>query len=366
MSTFFRSFGFTATLAVLALFCAWAPAFAQFDTATVLGQVDDPAGLPIQGARITLASLSTGVAQNTQTDGNGTYQFFNVKPGAYRVTAEAQGFKAGVAADFTVTVNARQRVNLTLEVGAVTESVTVVDAAAVLETDNSNRGQVVGQRQIVGLPLNGRAYADLALLIPGVRRSGIAASRDASFNVNGMRSSQNNFIVDGVDNNAYGTSNQGFSNQVVQISPDAVQEFRLETNNFPAEYGRAGGAIINATIRSGTNEFHGAAWEFLRNTKLNATGFFKPVNNEKPVLIQNQFGAALGGPVVKDRMFFFGNYEGFRRVSRAIRFATLPRVENRTGNLGIPLSQPRPGRLEHALQPAVQVAANTPQGRGPF
>ncbi|MBK9170147.1 MAG: TonB-dependent receptor [Bryobacterales bacterium] len=343
-------------VAAAVLCCAALPVLAQFETASVLGQVDDPAGLPIQGARVTLSSIATGVSQNTQTDGNGTYQFFNVKPGPYRVSAEAQGFKTGVAQDFTVTVNARQRVNLTLEVGAVTESVTVSDAAAVLEADSSSRGQVVGQRQIVGLPLNGRAYADLALLIPGVRRSGIAASRDASFNVNGMRSSQNNFIVDGVDNNAYGTSNQGFSNQVVQISPDAVQEFRLETNNFSAEYGRAGGAIINATIRSGTNEFHGAAWEFLRNTKLNATGFFKPVNNEKPVLIQNQFGAALGGPIVKDRMFFFGNYEGFRRVSRAIRFATLPRVENRTGNIGIPIRNPYDGSLyANGVIPASQV-----------
>ena len=156
----------------------------------------------------------------------------------------------------------------------------------------------LARNQIVNLPLNGRSYADLALLAPGVRKSGIAqaTSRDASFNVNGMRSSLNNFVIDGVDNNAYGTSNQGFSNQVVQLSPDAVQEFRIETTNYSAEFGRAGGGVINASIRSGTNSFHGSAWEYLRNTELNATGFFKPVNNEKPVLIQNQFGASIRRP----------------------------------------------------------------------
>ena len=139
-----------------------------------------------------------------------------------------------------------------------------------------------------------------------------------------MRSSLNNFVVDGVDNNAYGTSNQGFSNQVVQLSPDAVQEFRIETTNYSAEFGRAGGGVINASIRSGTNAFHGSVWEYLRNTELNATGFFKPVNNQKPVLIQNQFGAAFGGPVIRNKAFFFMDYEGFRRDPEATGdFSTL-------------------------------------------
>src|SRR4029078_9066455 len=135
-----------------------------------------------------------------------------------------------------------------------------------LEPDPSDRAQVVRRAAIVNLPLNGRAYADLTLLSPGVRRSNIT-NRDASFNVNGQRSAFNNFMVDGVDNNAYGTSNQGFSNQIVQLNPDAVEEFKVVTNNFSAEYGRAGGAVINASLRSGTNAFHGSAWEFLRNTK---------------------------------------------------------------------------------------------------
>jgi hypothetical protein len=326
---------------------------AQFDSATVLGTVTDGSGGVVSGAKVALDNVETGIKQTATTDQQGNYQFLNVKIGAYRVSAEATGFKTALADTFTVTVNARQRVDMTLQVGTVTESVVVSGAASALETDNSSRGTVVSTQQIVNLPLNGRSYADLALLAPGVRKSGISTSRDASFNVNGMRSSLNNFVVDGVDNNSYGTSNQGFSNQVVQLSPDAVQEFRIETSNYSAEFGRAGGGVINATIRSGTNQFHGAAWEFMRNTKLNATGFFKPVNNEKPVLIQNQFGAALGGPVVKEKAFFFVDYEGYRRVSKRIMFASLPTANERQGIFSGPIRNPYTGEVyQNGVVPA--------------
>jgi hypothetical protein len=319
--------------------------FAQFESAAVLGTVRDASGSTVAGAKITLTSTQTGVVQSTVTDSEGNYVFPSARIGTYTVSGQAAGFKTAEANQFTLTVNARQRVDLTLEVGQVTERVTVEGAATPLETDTSSRGTVVSTQQIVNLPLNGRSYADLALLAPGVRKSAISTSRDASFNVNGMRSSLNNFIVDGVDNNSYGTSNQGFSNQVVQLSPDAVQEFRIETTNYSAEFGRAGGGIINATIRSGTNQFHGSAWNFLRNTSLNATGFFKPVNNEKPVFIQNQFGATLGGPIKRDKLFFFVDYEGFRRISKQITFADLPSMEQRQGNLGIPIRNPYTGEV---------------------
>lgn len=344
------------TLALSAACISPTNLFGQFETAAVLGTIRDPSGAVVTGAKVTLENLGTGIALSTQSDEAGNYQFLNVRVGNYRVRAEAAGFKVAVAETFSVAVNARQRVDLTLEVGTATESITVMGAAAALETETSSRGTIVSTQQVVNLPLNGRAYADLALLAPGVRRAAIASSRDASFNVNGMRSSQNNFLVDGVDNNAYGTSNQGFSNQVVQITPDAVQEFRLETNNFSAEFGRAGGAVINAAIRSGTNQFHGAAWEYLRNTALNATGFFKPVQNRKPVLIQNQFGGALGGPVKKEKAFFFADYEGFRRVWRSVTFATLPTLEMRQGILGFPVMNPYTGeRYMDGVVPAREI-----------
>lgn len=321
-----------------------AAAFGQFDTGSIIGTVSDPSSAVVSGVKVTLENVRTGVRQTATTDMEGSYSFLSQRIGEYRVVAEAQGFKQVSSDPFTLTVNARQRVNLTLQVGDVSQAVAVTGTAEALETESSDRGQVIQRAAIVNLPLNGRAYADLALLSPGVRRSNIT-NRDASFNVNGLRSSLNNFMVDGVDNNAYGTSNQGFSNQVVQLNPDAVEEFRVVTNNFSAEYGRAGGAVINASVRSGTNDFHGSAWEFLRNTKLNAVGFFRPSTGVKPVLVQNQFGASFGGRIIKDKTFFFVDYEGLRRVERNLQFATLPTLEQRQGRFGVPIRNPLTGEV---------------------
>ncbi|HKC87427.1 MAG TPA: carboxypeptidase regulatory-like domain-containing protein, partial [Blastocatellia bacterium] len=282
-------------------------AFAQFDSATVLGAIHDSNGSAISGVTVTLKNVDTGLSVTAQTDGDGNFQFTNVRIGNYRVSAEKQGFSTAVAERVNVTVNARQRVDLTMHPGAVTESVVITDAAQLLETDSSVRGQVVQREQIVNLPLNGRSYANLALLTPGVHESsqnGITtAGREASFNVNGLRNTVNNFLLDGVDNNAYGTSNQSFSSQVVQVSPDAIAEFKVQTNTYSAEFGRSGGAVINASYRSGTNQFHGNLWEYNRNTALNAVGFFKPVGGVKPTLIRNQFGFTFGGPIIKDHTF---------------------------------------------------------------
>ena len=336
----FRPMMWAALLALLA-----GPARAQFDSATVLGFISDQSGAAMPGVTVTLTNPSTGISNTAISDDRGQYQFLNVRVGTYSLKAELQGFTTAVTNDVTVTVNARQRVDLTLSVGGVGETVEVSGAARLLESESSDRGTVISREQIVNLPLNGRAYADLALLSPGVRRSNIANSRDASFNVNGLRSALNNFVLDGVDNNSYGTSNQGFSNQVVQVSPDAVEEFKVQTNNFSAEFGRAGGAVINATFRSGTNQFRGAAWEYNRNTKLNSTGFFKPSSGVKPEMNRNQFGGVFGGPILRDRAFFFFNYEGFREVSKQLTFASIPTMEQRQGTLGVPIRNPLTGEV---------------------
>ncbi len=334
----------------LSLFTLLSPAvFAQFDSGTVLGTIRDQSGAVVANVTVTLENVSTGVTSNTTTSTEGDFTFVNVRLGRYRIKTQAAGFQAAQTDGFEVTTAARQRVDVSLKVGQVSESVMVTGAAVLLETDNSTRGQVINPRQIVELPLNGRAYADLALLVPGVRKSLLQnqteTSRDASFNVNGMRSSQNNFMLDGVDNNAYGTSNQGFSNQVVQASPDALQEFKVETNNFSAEYGRAAGAIVNASIKSGTNQIHGSAWEFIRNTKLNAVGFFQPTGGVKPVFQQNQFGASVGGAIKKDKIFLFGDFESFQRVSRTLTYATVPTMDMRAGKFGIPVKNPLTGAV---------------------
>jgi hypothetical protein len=308
--------------------------FAQFETASVLGYVRDGSGAVVPGATVTLINQGTKAQVTVKADAQGSYQFTDVKIGQYEVSSTATGFDTTTTQPFSVTVNARQRVDVSLKNGSQTEVVTVTDAAAILETDNSERGQVIGTREVENLPLNGRAYADLAALVPGVRRNILEnstdSSRDASFNVNGQRSEFNNFLLDGVDNNAYGTSNQGFSNQAIPPSPDAISEFRVETDNYSAEYGRSAGAVINVSIRSGSNQFHGKAYDYLRNTVLNAIGPFTPPTNaltgkpQKPVLIRNQFGGTFGGPILKDKLFFFADYEGNRLVMRAITNATIP------------------------------------------
>jgi hypothetical protein len=233
-------------------------AAAQFETAAVVGTVRDASGATVPDAKITLTNTATAISQTKVTKADGGFEFVTVRAGVYVVTAEKPGFTIALVDNVEVQVAARMRVDMTLPVGQITERITVTAATPLLETDSSQRGQVITGDQMRELALNGREYSSLALLSVGVRQSALNKStngtpREGAFNVNGLRSTFNNFLIDGVDNNAYGTSNQGFSNQVVQITPDAVVEYRVETNNYSAEYGRASGAVINATTRSGTN-----------------------------------------------------------------------------------------------------------------
>jgi hypothetical protein len=307
---------------------------AQFDSASVLGTISDPSGASVGAASVVLLDVAKGVTTTRQTDAKGNYEFPNVQPGDYSITVTAVGFEQAATGTFTVTVGARQRVALALKVGAATQTVNVSGAASLLEADSSDRGETVRTQEAVDLPLNGRSYADLSTLVPGVRKSLLetlsAPPRDASYNVNGLNSMTNNFQLDGIDNNAYQSANQGFSNEAFIPTPDAVQEFKVETDNYSAEYGRAGGAIINATIRSGTNHFHGVAYDYLRNTALNAYGPFFGTG-VKPTLVQNQFGATLGGPIKRDKLFFFTDYEGFRNVNRQIQTAVVPTAQQSKG-----------------------------------
>ena len=303
-------------------------AYAQFDSGAVLGNIKDPTGAVISTATVELLNVSKGVKVVRQTDSSGGYEFDSVQPGDYTISVTAAGFQSSKTDVFRVNVGARQRVDLALTLGSTGETVTVSGAATQLETDTSDRGQTVQGVEAVTLPLNGRSYADLAQLVPGVRRSLIATvasnpPRDASYNVNGLNSMDNNFTLDGIDNNAYQEANQGYSNEAVIPSPDALQEFKVQTDNYSAEYGRSGGAIVNATTRSGTNALHGGVYDYFRNTVLNAFGPFSGTG-VKPTLVQNQFGGTFGGPIFKDKLFFFVDYEGLRSVSHALTTATLP------------------------------------------
>ena len=340
-------------LAILA-FLAAAPLTAQFDTAEVLGTVHDASDSAVSKASVTLLNQDTGIQARSTTDENGNYTFSNVHIGKYTVSAEAPGFSKAVAKDVIVNVNARQRVDLNLQVGAVTDTVEVTAAAAALETDTSARGQVINTSAVVELPLNGRSYSDLALLTTGVVRSPSASSREGSFVVNGLRSTFNNYLLDGVDNNAYGTSNQGFANQAAQPSPDSIAEFKVITNNYSAEYGRSGGATIDVALRSGTNQLHGTVYDFLRNTDLNAIGYTfgaRPAVFYKPTLQQNQFGLTVGGPIVRNRLFFFSDYEGFRSLQRALSFSSIPTLTERQSILPVAVTNPQTGAIYPANTP---------------
>jgi hypothetical protein len=317
---------------------------AQFESAAVLGTVVDQSTAAVSQAHVALLNLDTGVTQSEVTSPAGSYQFLEVSVGRYRITVEAPLFQKAESSDFRVDAGERQRVDMSLKIGDATQTVQVEAAASPLQTESSDRGEVINHEEIVELPLNGRSSASLALLAPGVRLAYGLPKRESSFNINGLRSQFNNFVLDGLDNNAYGTSNQGLSNQVIQVNPDALQEFRIITDNYSAEYGHVGGAVVNAVLKSGTNQVHGTIWEFLRNTGLNAVGYFKPTGGQKPVYIQNQFGAAAGGPIRKDKIFIFGDYEGWRRLQRSLTFGSVPTLAQRSGQFGMPVLNPYTGQ----------------------
>jgi hypothetical protein len=340
---------------VLTLLLTASAAWAQFDSATVVGTVRDASSGVVPGAKVTLTGVETGISVIKMSSENGSFEFPAVKPGVYVVTAEKSGFAIALVDNVLVQVGARLRVDLQMPLGQVTEKVEVTASSPLIETDSSQRGQVISGDQTRALPLISREYSSLALLTTGVKLGGSSLTtgntpREGALNVNGLRSTFNNFLIDGVDNNAYGTSNQGFSNQVMQPSPDAIGEFKVVTNNMSAEYGRAAGATINVNYRSGTNALHGSGWEFLRNTNLNATGFFRPATG-KPELDRHQFGAVLGGPIVKNKAFFFADYEGLRQTRKATGFATIATPEQRQAILSVDVRDPRTGVVYPAGAP---------------
>ena len=327
---------FRLSLAIVFLLFPAIAAHGQFGSASVLGYVRDNSGAVVQGAAVTLTNVATNVTETAQTNKDGSYEFDSVPIGNYRVSAAATGFEQSRTEVFNVSTDARQRVDVAVKPGAVSQTVDVTSAATLLESETSSRSQVIATREVENLPLNGRSYADLVLLSPGTRKSMIenqtASSREGAFNINGQRSAFNEFLLDGLENSNYGTSNQGFEDQNISPSPDAVSEFRLETNNYSAEYGRQPGAIINVSTRSGTNQFHGRAWDYIRNTSLNAVGPIEPITNTKPKLIRNQFGGTFGGPIFKDKTFFFADYEALRQIfNYQLAPVSLPDAEQRQG-----------------------------------
>lgn len=284
---------------------------AQKDTGAIVGTVLDASGASVPGAAVSAVDAATNFTYTATTDATGQYVMSPVRVSTYRISVSASGFKTAVAESITLEIQQRARVNFTLQPGELKETIEVTGHAPVLETDSSERGQVINSRYMQGLPLNGRNPVQLAQLTAGVVFSepGARDEQGYGFSANGARSLQNNFLLDGIDNNSNLPDLLNEANYVVMPSVDALQEFKVETNTYSAELGRANGAVVNATLKSGANEFHGVLYEFFRNDKLDARNFFDP---SLPPYKQNQFGATAGGRIIRDKLFFFGDYEGLR------------------------------------------------------
>jgi hypothetical protein len=299
------------TLFLLMALAVVTPLWAQKDAGAIVGLVRDQSGAVVTGAKVTVTDADRGVELTLSTNDAGEYVASPLKIGRYTVTVEKKGFKKAVAGPVQVNIQDRVAVDLKLDPGMTTEVVMVTGERAQLETETSDLGQVVDSQRINSLPLNGRNYAQLALLGAGVALSepNSRVEETYGFSANGARSLQNNFLLDGIDNNANLGDVLNGAAYVVQPAVDAIAEFKVDTNAYSAEFGRGNGAILNAVIKSGTNQIHGDLWEFLRNEKVDAINYFD--TSQQPYK-QNQFGFTLGGPIVKNKMFIFGDYEGLR------------------------------------------------------
>lgn len=329
----------SASLTVYILLLSLSVAFAQTDTATITGTITDSTGAVLPGADVTVTDESTAIGQTVITNDAGIYVVALLKPGTYRVAVTLPGFKTGVRRGLVLQVGDRLNADMSLQVGEVHEQVTLVAQAPLLEAETSSLGQVVDTTTIVTLPLNGRNYLQLGNLTAGTVPT--TRSRDRSFSAYGNRGLQNTFLLDGVTNVSYIRGLDNRARDAIRPSLDALREFKVETGNSSAEFGRSAGAIVNAVIKSGTNEFHGTAFEFMRNSALDARPFFQPPGTKKPLFIQNQFGGTMGGPILKNRAFFFASYEGTRIRNASPVLATVPTQDLRNGTFrGVPLFDP--------------------------
>lgn len=323
------------SIVLTGLFCALSLQSADAGvTGSISGTVTDNSGAVIAGATVTARNIGTGIEQTLKSDSGGQYVFVSLPPGRYDLKIQSIGFKSYHQTGITIDVNAALRINPRLQVGAIHEEVTVSSDAARVETTNTQMGEVIGSAKMESLPLNGRSYTDLLALQPGVapESSGEYTPLSPSGNLNagslsvsGQRETANGFMVNG------GNVNEGVS-QTTSIVPnlDSIAEFRIITNNFDSEYGNYSGGQVNAITKSGTNEFHGEAFEFLRNDDLDARNYFSDIRG---AFKQNQFGSTFGGPIVRKKIFFFVDYQGTRLTQGQVAEVPLPSSTDLTGNL---------------------------------
>jgi hypothetical protein len=309
-----------------------ATSLAQQDQGGITGFVKDPTGAMIPGAEVTVTNLDTGLIFHVKTSGSGAYTVAPIKIGNYKISAAAAGFSATTETGVRVDIQQRVGVDLTLKTGAATETVNVTSAAPLLQTQDAAVQQVVTAHDIDTTPLNGRNFVYIAQLTAGVDPPGGNTTRGSGtgdFVANGQRTAQNDFILDGVDNNSNLVDFLNGASYVVRPPPDALAEFAIQTSSFSAEFGHSAGAVVNASIKSGTNKIHGDVWEYFRNTALNAKDWDVPTI---PVYHENQFGATLGFPILHDKLFYFGDIEANRISFGQTYIESVPTVKERNGD----------------------------------
>src|SRR5580658_217370 len=306
---------------------------AQQITGSIRGTVSDPSGAVVEAATVTAKQIETGLTRVAITDRQGEYVLVELPIGHYQLEIQAQGFQTYMQQGISLDINQTATVIVHLRVGSETQQVEVTADAELIQNTVSSLGQTVMEREILDLPLDGRNFSQLGLLQPGVvpltpglLEAGGPARANQAYAVDGQRPESNNFLIDGADN--VNAVDAGF---VLKPPIDAIAEFRILTHNANAEFGRNTGSTTNIVTRGGTNSFHGAAWEFLRNDAMDASDYF--TQGVQP-LKQNQFGATFGGPIVKSKTFFFGYYEGFRNRQGETVPATVPSLAETQGNFG--------------------------------
>jgi Carboxypeptidase regulatory-like domain/TonB dependent receptor len=321
-------------LCAMLLGAAALPAFGQIDRGAISGRILDASGAVVPSATVTITNKATGVAETTSVDADGVYQVLALIPGTYSVKATATGFDSVLRDDINLHVQDQLSISFALKVGSVKTEIVVTGGAPALDTQTADLGSVVNEQHINDLPLNGRRYADLALLEPGVAKFYAPANPAPDrFSANGNSELQNNFLLNGIDNNSFSENLQELSMQVVQPPPDALQEFKIQTRTYSAEFGNSAGAVVNATLKSGTNGYHGDLYEFFRNKVLDANTWINNLTDiPRTGFSQNQFGGTFGGPIKKDKLFFFGDLERFTSREGATVQSTVPTPLMTQGN----------------------------------
>jgi len=333
---------------ILALSCALTlRLYSQVASAELSGTVTDATGAAVGSAKVTATNVATNVERSTTSESNGSYIIPLLPPGDYVLTVEGSGFRKSIQRGITLQINQQAQIDVTLQLGQVSESVEVTAQAPLLQSESSSLGTVVNEKLVNQLPLNGRNFIQLATLSPGVTGVGFAATGTIMSGTrpddrrpgteifsNGNREGSNNLLYDGIDDNERLTLSI-----VLRPAVEAVREFKIETNLYSADIGRNSGAVVDVITKSGTNQLHGSLFEFLRNSAMDARNFFSPKGTAFPSFRLNQFGGSFGGPVVipklyngKDRTFFFVDYEGYRRDSQSLALGNVPTLAMRRGD----------------------------------